>query len=45
MYRGWYFFNIPTSLVVIRMGSVEGVRLPMFGEHNVLNALAAIAVA
>jgi UDP-N-acetylmuramate--alanine ligase len=25
--------------------SMNGVRLPMFGEHNVLNALAAIAVA
>jgi UDP-N-acetylmuramate--alanine ligase len=24
---------------------IEGVRLPMFGQHNVLNALAAIAVA
>ena len=25
--------------------TIEGVRLPMFGQHNVLNALAAIAVA
>ena len=38
-------FDVVLSARSGNQGKLEGVRLPMFGEHNVQNALAGIAVA
>jgi len=42
---GGYTFDITVALRGEEPWTIEGLQLPMYGEHNVQNALAAIAVA
>ncbi len=42
---GGYTFDITVALRGEEPWTIEGLHLPMYGEHNVQNALAAIAVA